>query len=102
MGLLNLFSKPTLPLLRLPSGSFTLDRGGRLVVATLPSTFPAELVQEIGKHILLTFREAQAAQLPLEELTISYPALRISARELRGGAIIFLSPQTLTSPVKPT
>jgi hypothetical protein len=101
MGLLNFFSKP-MPtvLLRLPSGSFTLDRSGHVVVTTLPSSFPAELVTEIGERILNTFRDAQAAQLPLDELVVYYPALKITARELRGGAIVYLTPQTLTSPVK--
>ena len=101
MGFLNFFSKP-IPqtLLRLPSGSFTLDRSGRVVVTTLPSGFPMELLLEIGERILCTFRDAQAAQLPLGELVVYYPALKITARELRGGAIVYLLPQTLTSPVK--
>jgi hypothetical protein len=101
MGLLNLFSsKPAPTLLKLPSGTFTLDRTGRVVVSTLPSSFPADLLAEIGKHVLTTFREAQAAQLLLAELVICYPALKITARELRGGAIVFLAPQALTGPVK--
>ena len=101
MGFLNLFSKPIPPaLLRLPSGSFTLDRSGRVVVTTLPSGFPTALVLDIGERILSTFRDAQAAQLPLDELVVYYPALKITARELRGGAIVYLAPQTLTSPVK--
>jgi hypothetical protein len=102
MGFLNFFSKPTMPqaLLRLPSGSFTLDRSGRVVVTTLPSGFPTELLLEIGDRILSTFRDAQAAQLPLDELVVYYPALKITARELRGGAIVYLVPQTLTNPVK--
>jgi hypothetical protein len=102
MGFLNLFSKPPIPaaLLRLPSGSFTMDRSGRVVVTTLPSSFPTELVSEIGDSILSAFRDAQVAQLPLDELVVYYPALKITARELRGGAIVYLAPQTLTSPVK--
>jgi len=101
MGLLSLFSKPVAPtLLRLPSGSFTIDRSGRVVVSTLPSSFPAELVAEIGERILSTFRDAQSAQLPLDELVVYYPALKITARELRGGAIVYLAPQTLAGPVK--
>lgn len=101
MGFLKLFSKPIPPaLLRLPSGSFTMDRTGRIVVTTLPSSFPAEIVTDIGDRILSTFRDALEAQLPLEELIVYYPALKITARELRGGAIVYLSPQTLSSPVK--
>ena len=93
MGLLNLFSKPALVLTGLPSGSFTMDRSGRIVIATVPSGFPAATVQEIGRHIIETFRGAQAAQLPLSELTVNYGSLKISARELRGGAIVFLAPR---------
>lgn len=101
MGLLKLFSKPAPSLLKLPSGSFTVDRSGRMVVGTLPSSYPAELVREIGRHVLTTFRDAHAAQLPLAELVVCYAALRITAREMRGGAIIYLAPQTVTDPVKP-
>lgn len=99
MGLLNFFSKPASTLLGLPSGSFTMDRSGRLVVATVPSSFPSGMVMEIGRHVLETFRNAQAAQMPLTELVVHFPALKITARELRGGAIVFLTPQTLTGPV---
>ena len=103
MGLLNLFSRPIpTPLMRLPSGSFTVDRSGRVVVTTLPSGFPTQLVLEIGDRVLSTFRDAQLAQLPLDELVVYYPALKITARELRGGAIVYLSPQALTNTVKET
>src|SRR5262245_38792108 len=94
MGLLNLFSKSEPALLRLPAGSFTIDRTGSVVTGTLPSNFPQELVGEIARSVLAAFREAGPAQLALSELTIDYPSLRISARELRGGAIVFLSPKT--------
>ena len=94
MGFLKYFPKSAPPLLQLPSGSFTVDRDGHVLVATLPSTFPAALVQEIGRRVLESFREAQAAQLPLTELVVHYASLKISARELRGGALVFLSPKT--------
>ncbi len=78
----------------LPSGSFTVDRDGVVLMGTLPSSFPEELVDDIAHQALQAFREAGAAQLPLSELIIHYPSLKITARELRGGAIIFLSPKT--------
>ena len=84
--------------MRLPSGSFTLDREGRVLIATLPSSFPAELVSQIGRAVLDTFRDAQASQLPLSELVIRYASLKITAKEMRGGAIVFLSPQTFITP----
>jgi len=49
---------------------------------------------------LETFRDAQAAQLPLAELVVNYGSLKLTARELRGGAIVFLSPKSLISTAK--
>jgi len=98
MGLLSFFSKPARTLLKLPSGSFTVDRGGKVVVATLPSSFPLELILEIGNAVLQAFRDAQDAHLPLNELVVHYPSLRVTAREMRGGAIVFLTPILSTSP----
>lgn len=99
MGLLNLFNKSSPSLLRLPAGSFTVDRSGALLAGTLPSNFPSDLAREIARNILTSFREAAAAHLPLTELVIHYPSLKISARELRGGAVIFLTPKTTDSPI---
>jgi hypothetical protein len=97
MGLLTLFSKPAPALLRLPSGSFSVDSKGAVLSGTLPSSFPPALVQDIGQQVLAAFREAITAQLPLSEIIIQYPSLKVTAREMRGGAIVFLSPTTLTS-----
>jgi hypothetical protein len=102
MGLLNLFAKPTPTLLRLPAGSFTVSRDGRVLTGTLPSSFPAALVAQIARHVLTAFGEAAAAQLPLAELIVHYPSFKISARELRGGAIIYLAPKTPVSPMNQT
>jgi hypothetical protein len=100
MGLLSLFVRSAPTLLRLPSGSFTVDREGCVLMGTLPSSFPVSLVKDIARQVLAAFGEAAAAQLPLAELVINYPSLRITARELRGGAIVFLSPQTPSSPMR--
>jgi hypothetical protein len=93
MGLLKLFSKPAANLMRLPSGCFTVDRAGKIVASTLPQNFPAPLMQEIAAQVLATFREAQTAQLPLGEFIVRLATLKITAREMRGGAIVFLAPQ---------
>ena len=93
MSLLSFFSKPSPTLLRLPSGSLTVDRSGVVVTRTLPSSFPAELVQEVASRVLKMFHSAAAAHLPLSEITVNYTSLKITARELRGGAMIFLSPR---------
>jgi len=102
MGLLNLFAKPVPTLTRLPSGSFTLDRDGRVLTGTLPSSFPGSRVKDIAGQVHAAFSEAAAAQLPLAELIIHYPSLKISARELRGGAIVYLTPKTPASPMRPS
>jgi hypothetical protein len=80
---------------KLPSGAFALDRDGNVVVSTLPQNFPQVEMREIGERVLAFFRGAQQAQMPLHELNVYYPTLKVTARSLRGGALIFLSPQTL-------
>lgn len=97
MGLLNLFAKSNSRLLLLPRGSFTVDKDGQLLVSTLPQSFPSELAEEIALQVLETFRSAHAAQITLRELVVRYANLKLTARELRGGAIIFLVPQTLSA-----
>jgi hypothetical protein len=100
MALLGFRSRQDLPLdtsqmRRLPSGSFTLDPAGRIVASTLPRTYPASLVQQIAQIVMKAFDLAHASHLLLTELVVEYPALKLTARELRGGAIIFLAPRNL-------
>ena len=102
MGLLSLFAKSAPTLLRLPAGSFTVDRDGRVLTGTLPSSYPKRLVAQIAREVRAAFSEAAAAQLPLAELVIHYPSFKISARELRGGAIIYLAPKIPVSPMNHT
>ena len=95
MGLLNLFTKPkSVALMRLPSGSFTMDRNGKIIVTTLASNFPRELLQDMGQTMIDTFADARKAGLPLDKLVVQYGSLRVSARELSGGTIVFFSPVT--------
>lgn len=102
MGFLNFFSKPATAeaatMVRIPSGSFTVDRTARVIASTLPSSFPVTLVARIGEAVLGTFRDAEAMHQPLTELIVHYPALKITAREMRGGALIFLVPINHASP----
>jgi hypothetical protein len=96
MGFLNLFTRPaTLNLVRLPSGSFTVDPSGKVLASTLPNTFPEAWAEAIGRQVLQALRKAQSAQLPLREVIVEYSSLKLTARGLRGGALIFLSPQGL-------
>jgi hypothetical protein len=85
---------------RLPAGSMTVDRDGLVVLTTVSSAYPQALLNEIGGGVLSLFREARAAQMPLAEISLHFGSLRITARELRGGAIIFLFPQTTHSTMK--
>ena len=101
MGILSVFSHPAPAVLRLPTGSFTVDRSGEVLTSTLPSSFPAALVHAIGREVLRTFHEAASAQLPLAELVVDYPSLKITARELRGGALVFLRPEVAASTALP-
>jgi hypothetical protein len=97
MGLMNLFARQSAVLLPLPRGSFTVDREGRVIASTLPQSFPAEFAGEIGLDVVTVFKDAQAARIVLREIVVRYANLKLTARELRGGAIIFLVPQTFSS-----
>jgi hypothetical protein len=98
MGLLNLFSKPSPTLRFLPSGSMTLDRNGAVLASTISSACPPQIVQEIGTLVLRLFNEARKSQMPLSEVTLRFASLQITARELRGGAFIFLTPKHSFTP----
>jgi hypothetical protein len=98
MGILTLFSKPSPGVHRLPSGTLTVDRDGRILAATVPSSYSAELLREISQQVLRLFRESRQAQIPLSEMAIHFASLQITAREMRGGAIIFLTPKHSLSP----
>jgi len=94
MGFLKLFSRSGAAVQKLPSGSFTVDRDGNIVATTVASSYPAELLKEIAHEVLVLFKDARAAQLPMTEFNLHFASLQITARELRGGAIVFLSPKT--------
>lgn len=83
---------------QLPAGTVTVDRNGRILTSTVPSAFSQTLLKDIGSDVLELFREARSGQMPLVEISLHFGSLRITARELRGGAIIFLFPKTALSP----
>ncbi|HZR15702.1 MAG TPA: hypothetical protein VFE51_00120 [Verrucomicrobiae bacterium] len=93
MGFLSLFSKPDPGVQVLPSGTVTVDRNNNILATTVSSACSQEALQQIGDQVLTLFREARKAQLSLSELTLHFSSLKITARELRGGAIIFLAPK---------
>ena len=100
MGILKPFTRTLKPLRpeRLPSGCYTIHRGGELVASTLPSTFSREAMLEVGRVVIEAFHSAQKTNLPLTDLHLKFSGLTITARELRGGALIFLEPATLHLP----
>ncbi len=90
-----------LALQRLPGGSFCLHSGGGIAASTLPSTFSCALILEIGGVVRDAFRHAHESGLALAELNLHYSGLTIAARELRGGALVFLQPASLQLPPPP-
>jgi hypothetical protein len=94
MGFLKRLFKSRPAVQQLPLGSMTVTRDGKVITTTISSTYPRALLREIAGEVVTLFREAREAQIPLSELSLHYASLRITARELRGGAIIFFFPQT--------
>lgn len=97
MGILTFFNNKSddkVPL-RLPSGSFTVDPKGRVVASTLPASFPVERVGQIGSIFLRSFKGAEAARVGMTEIVVEFSGLKLTAKYLRGGAIIFVSPRSL-------
>ena len=94
MGLLSFLTRQAEPepLMRLPSGSFTVGPDGRIMTSTLASTFPKDLLNEIAWSVQTTMQEAVEAELPFTEIVIHYPSFKIIARNMRGNALIFLVP----------
>ena len=102
MGFLNLFSNPRkASVQRLPAGTMTVDRLGNIITSTISSAYPAGSLKDITTEVLQLFREARAAQMPLTELRIQFASLEILAREMRGGAIIYLKPD-ITFKISPS
>lgn len=95
MGLLSFIKGDSRAPAALPKGSFSVDKLGKIISSTLPSQFPTETLMEIGAAVLKTFRAAEKARLALTEISFNFSGLKLTARELRGGAIIFLSPREL-------
>ena len=85
----------------LPAGGLIVARDGKVVASTISSVYPQALLRDITRDVLLLLRQAREVQMPLAELSIHFASLRVTAREMRGGAVIFLSPQTAPSAHKP-
>jgi hypothetical protein len=98
MGILRKLFGGNASIQQLPAGTVTVDRHGHLVTSTVSSAFPESVLHDIGRDVLELFREGRTAQMPLAEVSLHFGSMRVTARELRGGAIIFLFPQTAMFP----
>jgi hypothetical protein len=78
---------------RFPTGSYTVAADGKIVVSTLPGNFPRQQMEAIGKVVLSALRSARELGTPFTELAADFAGLEIRARDLAGGAIIFITPQ---------
>jgi hypothetical protein len=94
MGFLKRFFRGRAAVQQLPTGTVTVDRNGEILTTTVASAYSRHLLRDIGRDVLELFREARAAEMPLTEVSLHFGSLHITAREIRGGAIIFLLPQT--------
>jgi hypothetical protein len=78
---------------RFPRGSYTISSAGSIVVSTLPGTFPRDRMVTIGRAVLSALSSARELGTPFTELAADYAGVEIRARDLSGGAIIFITPQ---------
>lgn len=95
MGFLKWKSKYRPAIQKLPEGTFTVDRQGQMITSTVAPDFPRECLSEIAEEVLRLFREARMSSLPLIEFSLHFGEFFLTAREMQGGAIIFLSPKNL-------
>ena len=102
MGFLKKLFGGTAAVQTLPTGTITVDRNGNVVTSTVSSAFSKKLLKAIAHDVLELLSEARAAQTPLAEVSLHFGSLRVTARELRGGAIIFLLPQAALFPTTNT
>jgi hypothetical protein len=98
MGFLSKLFGGSRPTIRtLPSGSLTVSRNGDILTSTVSSVYPQPMLTEIAREVLRQFNEAREARLSLAELSLHFASLRVTAREIQGGAVIFLSPKSAMS-----
>jgi len=93
MGFLDIFKARSDAPPALPSGSFTVDREGKIIASTITSRFPEEKLKEISTAVLGTFAGARDAGIPASELMFRFGVMSVRGVDMRGGAMIFLSPR---------
>jgi hypothetical protein len=88
------FIKPVKPrLLRLPTGSFTVNSDGTIMGSTMPQAIPMGELRRVAGHVLSAFRAAESANIPLAEICFQFQKMKVQARGTRKGAIIFFQPE---------
>ncbi len=93
-----IFIKPSkAALVQVPAGSFKMDQSGHIVTSTLPASFAAAHAEAIATEVARAFLSGERAQVALTQLTIDYPALRLLARKMRHGLMVFLVSRALGS-----
>lgn len=75
-------------------GSFAVDREGELVVCTLGYGCSRPALDQIGRTVLDAFAHAREVNQPLAVVTTIQSGFKITAREMRGGALVFMRPET--------
>ena len=93
MGFLSLLGKGRTEMMTLPNGAFTVDALGRIIISTVPGSVPEKRIKAIAEQVLAVFNGAHSAQFHFSELVVQYGAFTITAREIRGGALIYLAPK---------
>jgi len=101
MGILNWFGKPAPDMQKLAAGSFTVDRHGNVLTTTVGSAYPQWLLDDTAREVLSLFRGAREARMPLTGLELHYGGMDITAREMQGGAIIFVAPHKAAAAKSP-
>jgi hypothetical protein len=72
----------------------TVDGAGHILASTFPSSCPPETLRLVAERVLRLLRESRTGQIPLSEISLQFASLRIIGRELRGGAMIFITPKS--------
>jgi hypothetical protein len=89
MGLLNFLKSDAATPALLPTGSFSVDKTGRITTSTVPRHFTEEKLQAVAQAVLEMFRRAQEVGIPPGEITFEYTGVKMRAQSMRGGAMVF-------------
>lgn len=103
MGVLDKLLRRT-PLVpkKIPAGSFVISRSGRVLVSTFPQKVPQSVLVAVGGVVLRAFSKGEEMGMRLDHLEALYGAMRITARRLHSGALVFLLPQSPFEPKQKT